>query len=78
MKEYTGHYQIGGDNHLRMLSSKAVKKTAEKMEKRASHLAKSKALEGMKHKSWAETHGQKEGKQLKGTITGRKFGPKSY
>ena len=33
---------------------------------------------GKDKKSWAETHGQEEGKQLKGTITGKKFGPKSY
>ena len=31
-----------------------------------------------KRMGWAKFHGQEEGKQLKGTITGKKFGKKSY
>lgn len=42
--------------------------------------SKAKALSKAKNKGddWAEKHGQVKGKQLVGTITGRKFGPKSY
>ena len=41
------------------------------------HEKKEKVAGKMKD-DWAEKHGQTKGKQLIGTITGKKFGPKSY
>ncbi len=52
--------------------SKAVTRSVEKHEEKKHKMAK--RMKG----GWAEKHGQVPGKQLKGTITSRKFGPKSY
>ncbi len=75
--EYTPEQIAEHHKQLKKNNANMLKWDREREKKRVA-FAKSEALKKKKGKSWAESHGQEEGKQLQGTITGKKFGPKSY